>query len=196
MNRRERVIKCFGQKWKIKSIFPADFLSVSYWPFSYYRLPEIKKRKDIPEVKRDWKKKPKEMEDMEAKLNASIKHAFFFGLSVFFDSKFEEIKKNDQLYNVLLAEIYALSYDLSATDKYFSPFKILSKDFAEALAIKAKFMNVEPYSLIADVSRETPELYNPKRFDFNWLILSAGWECERREREKAEREIRSRMRRK
>jgi hypothetical protein len=43
------------------------------------------------------------------------------------------------------------------------------------------------------VSRETPELYNPKRYDFNWFILGIGWDKERQDMEKAQAAAKSKM---
>lgn len=195
MDRLQRRLKYFGKKWTVRQLFPADFLSVEYWPFSYYRLLEDNKpSKKAPEIKRNWNLKPKEMIDTEAKLAASVKRAVMFGLAIYSDQEYEKIKEDEQLHSLLLAEIYALTYELKPEEKYFAPIMTINKTFAESLAIKAKTMSVEPFSFMVDLSDQKPELYNPKRFDFNWLILGAGWERERREYEKAEREAKAQIR--
>jgi hypothetical protein len=194
MSRAKRIIKYADKTWTVSSLVPADFLECSFWPFSYYRLPEDNLVKSAIEVKRDWNLKPKNKISDEAKLEQAIRQAFMVGLGINFDKDFEAIKSDQTLYNILLFEIYSLTYRLKPVDKILVPFELISRDFAEALAIKAKAINLEPFSLISDLSRELPELYNPKRYDFNWFILGVGWERERREIEKAQAEAKSRAR--
>jgi len=188
-----RKIKHEGKTWTIKSIAPADFMSLSYWPFSFYRLPDDKAVKKVPEIKREWKLKPTPMLSLEDKLEASVKHALTIGLSLKSDTEYNEIKENKILHDSALFEIYALTYELTAIEKYFSPFKFINRDFAEGLASKSKALRVEPFSFLKDVSREIPELYNPKRYDFNWFILGIGWDKERREIEKAQADAKSKF---
>ena len=192
MDRIQRKVKYFDRTWTLLSLFPADFLEVSCWPFAYYRLSEVQRKENF-EVKRDWKLKPKNVSSEEEKLESAIKQAIMQGASIA-NEDYEAVKADDTLYSLLLAEIYALTYQLDLTEKYFTPTKTISKDFAEALAIKSKAMNCEPYALIADILKEKPELYNPKRYDFNWLVLSAGWERERIEMIKAQNIAKSKMR--
>lgn len=191
MKRIQRKIKFEKKTWTISAIAPADFLELSYWPFTFYRLSEEQKVKAQPEVKRDWKLKPQPMISLEDKLEASTKHALKLGLNLKSDAEYNEINVNEPLKNLLLFEIYALTYELSAIEKYFTPFKFISRDFAEGLAVKSKALGVEPYSFLNDVTRETPELYNPKRYDFNWFVLGIGWDKERREIEKAQAEAKA-----
>ena len=181
---RIRKIKYGGQKWTIQALVPADFLEVSYWPFAYYKLPESELSKNA-EIKRDWKLKPKGMVEEEKQLEDSFKLALKLGAGIN-DKNYAQVKKNAEFYNILLSEIYALTYQLTPEEKFFIPQKVISKTFAEFMFAKAKAMNMEPYAFMADLAREKPELYNPKRFDFNIFILGVGWERERREMEKAE----------
>lgn len=181
--RNKRKIKYDNRFWTIHSLDPFDFLECSYWPFAYYHLPKNQTNK-TQEVKRDWKLKPANKIDEEKKLENSIRHALILGAEIKLGGEYDEIKKDEKLHSILLAEIYALTYQLTPIEKLFASQKEISRDFAESLAIKSKVLHVEPYSLIADVSREKPELYNPKRYDFNWFILGVGWDRERREFEK------------
>jgi hypothetical protein len=192
MKRVQKKIKYAGKVWTVSSLVPADFLSCSHWPFSYYRLEENSRQKSL-EVKRDWKLKPKNISSDEEKLAESVKQAVKIGININFDGEYEKIKSDESVHAVLLSQIYALTYNLSLAEKYFLPFQIISKDFAEALAVKAKTLCVEPYSFLVNLSKEPPELYNPKRYDFNWFILGVGWEKERREMEKAQAEMKSKM---
>jgi len=171
--------------WTVKALFPVDFIEQSYWPFAYYKLKDEQAYKRSSEVKREWNLKPKDQIDELTKLNNAKKYAIEIGAGIANDDEWLEIEKNKDLFDMLLSQIYALTYGLSALEKYFVPEKVISKDFAELLAIKAKALNVEPYSFMADISKELPELYNPKRYDFNFFILGVGWDRERKEIEKA-----------
>jgi|WetSurMetagenome_2_1015567.scaffolds.fasta_scaffold02369_13 hypothetical protein len=184
MKRTNRKMTFNKKSWQICALVPADFLECSYWPFSFYRMPEDSASQS--EVKRDWKLKPKNQTLPEDKLAASVRQALRLGAGVINDIDFEKIKKNEMLYNLLLTEIYAASYELSTVEKYFNPQKIISRDFAEALALKSKALHVEPFSFLTNLVHEKPELHNPRRYDFNWFILGIGWEKERREIEKAQ----------
>jgi hypothetical protein len=192
MQRTTRKIKYNGKTLNLCGLFPADFFECAYWPFSFYKLPEDNKVKST-EIKRDWKIKPESMIEEEEKLAASIRRAFKVGCNLQFDNEYENIKENENLHTYLLSEIYTLTYKLNTIEKYLSPVEIISREFAESIAIKSKAMNIEPFSLLFDLSHESPALYNPKRWDFNWLVLGCGWERERKEIEKAQREIQSRM---
>jgi len=192
VERKQKKAKYFGRTWNVSAIFPADFLNSYFWPFSYYQYPPKKKSKDkkeMPEIRREWNYKPKEIIDTEAKIAASIKHAFIISLGLYKPFAYEKLQENKVLYDVLMAEIYGLTYDLNVAEKNFAPVCNINKDFAESIAIKAKTLGVEPYSFLKDLSTEKPELYNPKRWDFNWFILSAGWDRERIEIEKANQRI-------
>ena len=193
MNRAKRKLKYFGRVFIIKALVPFEFIDKAFWPFSYYRINRDSITTPKPEIKRDWKLKPKNVVEDEVRLAESIKQAVIIGANIK-ASEYAAIKENKNLHTYLLAEIYSLTYNLTLTEEYFCPIKEISREFGEALAIKAKAMSVEPYSLVTDVSRETPELYNPKRFDFNWTILAAGWEKERREYDKAMAEMKSKTR--
>jgi hypothetical protein len=182
MNRVQKKIKYLDRTWNLSSIVPADFICLSFWPFSFYRLSEEQVFKK-QEIKRDWKLKPKSAITDEEKLSRSIKHVFKIGLGINSDSEYKEIKKDETLYSILLAEIYAISYQLTSEEKLFIPFEFYSREFCEMLAIKSKALHVEPFSFLKDISKEKPELFNPKRYDFNWLVLSTGWEREQREAE-------------
>jgi hypothetical protein len=191
MNRKRRTIKYTKKAWSIKSLVPADFLECSYYPFAYYKLPDNSWGAKLKEIKRNWKLPTKEKSAYDNKLEEARKQAFRSSLGVLSDADYDKIKKDETLYNILLSEIYALTYNLTPIEKLFKPQVILSKDFAENLAIKAKAMNVEPYYFMTNLANELPPLYNPKRYDFNLFILGVGWERERREYEEIENKMKS-----
>lgn len=186
MFQKNRAILFEGRRWHARPVYPADFFSCAFWPFAFYRLLEDEKSEKGEEIKREWKIKPKNLVDDEAKLEAALKNVFKAGLGIKFDHEYDKIKENNLLHSVLLSEIYALSYNLTLEEKLFTPTQSISREFAEVLAIKAKALQCEPYALLKDLSKERPELYNPRRYDFNIFILAAGWDRERREIEKAQ----------
>lgn len=170
----QKKVRYLKKAWTVKCLAPIDFLEQGVWPFSYYVLPDDLLAKKEKTIGRHWK----------VVLENAIKYALSLGAGV--NTEIDEILKT-----VLLAEIYALTYGLTNIEKYFTPQKTISRNFAEGLAIKAKALNVEPYSFLADLSKEKPELYNPKRYDFNFFVLGVGWEKERREAEVAQAELKS-----
>lgn len=191
--KQQKKIKYLKKTWIAKTLVPNDFLEYSYWPFSYYILKEDTQKKQIKEIKRNWNLPPKEKVQADEKIDGSLFNAFRLGCDVKTLTEYNEIKENKMLYNLLLGEIYSLAYKLTDVEKFFVPQKVISKDFAEGLAIKSKSMNVEPYSFMVDLSKEKPELFNPKRYDFNFFILGVGWERERREMEEATKEAENRL---
>lgn len=181
-----RKIKYQKKTWTVKTLAPIQFIECSYWPFAHYRTSEdIEPTPEKPEIPRDWKLPPKKKLDDEAKLEAAWRYAYKLSCGVGSDADYEEIKKDRTLHFMLFNEMYALTYELTLIERCFTPQKIISRDFAEGLAIKAKAMNIEPYSLLADLSEEKPELYNPKRYDFNFFILGIGWQKEIRDADEA-----------
>lgn len=181
---KARKIKYKKHKLSVAALVPFDLMSCSYWPFAYYLLDEVINKKKAPEIKRDWKLKPKDMIETDTKIADSIKMAIKKSLSIT-DELHDELKQDETTYNILLSEIYAVSYQLTPIEKYFTPQKMINKEFAEGLAAKSKALQIEPYSFIADLSREKPDLFNPKRYDFNYFILGVGWEMERKAQENA-----------
>jgi hypothetical protein len=192
MERRARKVKIASRKWTLRGLFPADFLALRLWPFAHYRLIEDMKKDDGHFLDRDWKLKPKNKLDEEVALEEGIKRALVVGASLK-HGQYAEIKADEQLHSILLAEIYAMTYGLSPADKVFNPFKLIDRHFAETIFAKSKALCLEPYAFMADVAHEAPELYNPRRWDFNLFILGVGWDQERRAMEKAQAEMRSKM---
>ncbi len=187
MERRTRKIRIASQVYTLHSLFPADFLPVKFWPFSYYRLPEDLKPKPAgPNY--DWKIKPKKMIDTEDAIKTSIRRAFEISAGLLFD-KCDRALESETVKNILLTEIYALTYGLDSVRKLMMPFEMLYREQAEMIYIKAKAYNAEPFAQMADLVAEPPELYNPRRYDFNLFILGCGWERERREAEKIKAEM-------
>ena len=189
MDRKTKNIKFNNETWKIQEIFPIDFIDCSYFPFTFYVLKDTQPTFKKKEVKRNWNLKPKEKIEEEENLEKSLDRILEIGIvspavdrnGSFNRKSIQDIKKDQNLYSILLSEIYALTYSLSSIDKLMHPQMEFSKDFSEAIYIKSKNLGVEPYSFLADLTMEKPGLYNPKRWNFNFFILSVGWDKERRE---------------
>lgn len=193
MKRIKKKVKYLKKAWVIQSLVPADLIEFHYWPFSFFRAAEVLEKKKLVEPEREWNLKPKEKKADEVKLDNALKQAFKISLNIFFDKEYDEIKKDEMLYNILLAEIYALTYNLTPAQKYYNPTQNISKKYAELIAVKATTLHIEPYAFYADISKELPELQNPKRYDFNNCILSVGWENQRQEIEKQNREYKKQV---
>lgn len=191
MIRKKRTVLFASRLWSLQSLFPADFLTEKFWPFAFYRLPEDVKP-NIPSQAIDWKLKPKEMTDYEESLKSAIRKALIIGANIK-TGDINAVETNEQIKSVLLAEIYALSYGLTPMQKILLPYETITREQAELMYVKAKAYNCEPYALISDLSGMAPELYNPKRYDFNLFILGCGWDRERREIEKAKAEMKVKM---
>lgn len=197
MQRKTKNVKIGARIFKLQSLFPADFLGDKFWPFAFFRTPEdVKQTPPAPEY--DWKLKPKSMLDFEADMQTVTQRAIEIGGSLRFGERFEIAKEESfskdvftTKKSVLLSEIYALTYGLDTAQKLLAPFMFVRREWAEMIYFKAKFYACEPFDLIADCKKELPELYNPRRYDFNLFVLGCGWEKERREMEKAQAEMRS-----
>ena len=182
-------VKYLKKAWSVKCLVPADFLECAYYPFAYYKLPEDDKPKLAHEIKRDWKLPPKRIRDEQIREEEAVKTILKKGLGLVSNKTYNEIKKDKDLSNYLFAEIYCNTYQLSNTEKYLNPQKIINKEFAERIAVQCMTLHLEPYSFMADLSKEKPALYNPKRYDFNIFILGVGWDRMRREQEEMEAKI-------
>jgi hypothetical protein len=191
MKRKTGKLIIAKQFYELQSLFPFDFLTEKFWPFAYYRLPENIETKNN-QLRINWNLKPQKDLDFESDMAAAIKHALEIGANLKFD-EYSKIEKDEKTKTILLSAIYSLTYDLTTAQKYLCPFENIRRDQAEMIYFKSKFYNCEPYALLGDIQTESPELYNPKRYDFNIFILGCGWDRERREIETAQREAKAKM---
>lgn len=187
-----RKIKYKKNKFSVKPLTPADFTGCAFWPFSHYIVNETKVIPKFDQPERDVKLKFNKNKTIDEKLDESIKYAFKISLDIT-DEIFDDIKKDELAFNFIFNEIYAQTYKLGRLEKFFTPQKIYNQDFAEGIAVKCKALSKEPYSFIADLEKEKPELYNAKRYDFNYFILGVLWSMEAREQEKAIKEAEKRI---
>lgn len=199
--RRTKKIKINGTVWTLRQIVPADFLNCTNWPFSFYKFEGETDEIDI-EAERYRKNpkaiKPEDLKEREARQEELLFQIFFkavvsptvyrsgfgsFGKHL----DFEDLKKNEPLHKELLAQIFALAYNIGPRDVAKYPI-YLNRMNAEMIYFRASEMGVEPYSLLADTSKEFPELYNALRHDFNLIIAAAGKKKLRKLQEEAEEE--------
>jgi len=173
INRKTKKIKINKKVWHIKGLLPIDFIGYKYFPFSYFIFP--KKCTPIT-IKRDWKLKTKKMREEDEVKAQILKIGLISPKNIIIDPE-----KDEFLYNTLINEIYALTFNLTLIEKYYNPQKEINIEFAENIYFLSQKMNCEPYSLYADIKNELPSLYNCKRWDFNLLIIQAGIEREQME---------------
>ena len=177
INRKTEKIKINKKIWRIQGLLPIDFVGHNFFPFSYFIF---KDRKSPKTIKRDWKLKTKKVREEDAVKENIIKIGVVSPRNVTVDPE-----KDELTYNILLGSIYALTYDLTLIEKYFTPQKEIHREFAENIYFLSQKMNTEPYALYTDISKELPSLHNPERWDFNLFVIQAGLEREQMEYDEA-----------
>lgn len=186
INRKTSKIKFNKKTYHLQGILPIDFINCKSFPFSYFIFSN---QKAPVRVKRQQKLKTKKMIEEDKIKQGILKIGIISPPNIIIDEE-----KDNTLYNLLIGEIYSLTFDLSLTEKYFMPQKEVHREFAENIYFLSQKMNIEPYALYADIKNELPSLYNPKRWDFNLLTISAGLEREQVEHEEQIKKIKTRTR--
>lgn len=183
-----------GRGWAVQCLVPADFLSEGYWPFSFYfvggALPvtdpwpweggippkyiqeqrEKDKRALIAIIQRGamvWTKEDtvRPIEREEAELIADDK----------------ELSK--ALRGLVFLKTYAQGGRLGVDEHGLPVFegedRELDRDNLEAVFLKSRATNQEPWVMVHGAGGE-PEYQNPRRYDFNTLVLMVGYQREER----------------
>jgi hypothetical protein len=200
MTRKTKLFKYDSTIYKLQSLYPADFLEYSVFPFQHYILRDEVEKKEKKEVKRNWKIRPKKEVDLEEKLKQAMNQVFIKGIvspavnisGIFGQTSLQNIEKNKELYEGLFSSIYALTFSLTSKQMLFGAQISISRDYARSIYTQCKTFNLEPYSLMANIQEEKPEIYNPKRHTFNLFIRGEGFEQEREETEEATKEMEKR----
>lgn len=197
--RRTKKIKINGTVWTLRQIVPADFLNCTNWPFSFYKFEGEGDEIDI-EADRYRKNpkaiKPKDLKEREARQEELTFQIFFKGVvspTIYragFGSfgkhlDFDDLKSNQPLYKELLAQIFALAYNIGPRDVTKYPI-YLHRTNAEMIYFHAHGRAAEPYSILADTTKELPEMFNALRHDFNLIIAAAGTKKMKKLQEEAE----------
>jgi hypothetical protein len=143
------------------------------------RLDEFKKKVDDG---RQWNLKPKKQIEDELKIKENTEKTF--KKAVFEDKHKVTIDYNSFIetqklaFDYVMSLCYALSYGIKDTLFFSDGSQVVDQEHAELIYFKSQAIGVEPYSIIKDVKDELPEYYNPKRHDFNLMIVSVGKEKE------------------
>jgi hypothetical protein len=155
---------------------PADFLSEECWPFRYYHLKDEPGSEDAA-----WKWeggiKPKWMLEAEGR----IRKVLALGVTE------PKIAPNDlvsicqdkellPLRNLLFGVIFSLSYGITDPEKYKLQC-VLDRNHLIEIGIKARELKREPWEIMFG-AEGLPEGFNPKRCDFNTIVLRVMFEYE------------------
>ena len=172
--RQEIEIILAGTGYRLIGLVPADFLGEECWPFRYYHL------KDEPTMEENgwsWKGgiKPKWMLEAEGRIRKVI------ALGV----QEPKIAPNDlvsicqdeallPLRNLLFGVIFSLSYGIVDPEKY-KQMCVLDRGHLTEIGIKARELKREPWEIMFG-TEGLPEGFNPKRHDFNTIVLRVMFE--------------------
>jgi len=189
----------------LRQLFPADFIEQDSWPWNIFRVRSAADDISSPEDQEDlyaYGRKPKSQIEKERSEEDVKFRTISLGImsprvlksdepwsegSIYYWQIFE----NKTLYNRLMLEIYLLAYELNDSGLDMNKLghamaiqSVISEDVSrvhlEWLYVKAKNSSQEPYSLFTDVANARPELYHPRRYNFNQTVLVVGKEAERR----------------
>jgi len=194
MKRRTCEIQAAGTTWKLQSVVPADFMDAAYWPFNIYQIEEFEEEAtDMPDyfkqdpIARMYEGKgglkPKGMEKEAADQETIILEMFKRAIvspkvsdkKLLSDIEYDTIKDDKTLFNKLYSEIFKLSYGLKDDDLMLEEYPIkVSKAFMRQVYHLAHRSNMEPWLLLEDGTTSPPALLNPKRWDFNQMVLMVG----------------------
>ena len=185
-------VKIGKQLFIIKQLFPIDFLASDAWPWNIYTVGDEGQTEENRADLFAHGIKPKELLEKE-RSESEIKFKIFkLGIQkpVIDEAKYKEICADTAVYNRLLFELYVLAYGLN--DKLKLNFDKLahvllmaeltkdkvSRKHLEWIYSKAKFEGREPYESYTDTKQALPELFHPRRFNFNQTVFVVGKEME------------------
>ena len=173
--RKTSKINLAGTSYIIRELVPADFLGEDCWPLKYYHL---KGEDDLPE--NPWSKwevgiKPRWMLEAEARIRKII--AFGIASPEFSPNEIVGLCQDDKMAgakNLLVGMIFSLSYGITDVEQYAKESSVSRKHLIE-IGIKARELCREPWEIMFGTDG-LPEGFNPKRYDFNTLVLSVMFE--------------------
>lgn len=185
-------VKIGKQLFIIKQLFPVDFLASDAWPWNIYAVGDEGRTEESRTDLFAHGIKPKEIVEKE-RSESEIKFKIFqLGIQkpAIDEAKYKTICADVAVYNRLLFELYVLAYGLN--DKLKLNFDKLahvmlmaeltkdrvSRKHLEWIYAKAKFEGREPYAAYTDTAQVLPELFHPRRFNFNQTVFVVGREME------------------
>jgi hypothetical protein len=172
--RAETKIILAGTEYHIRGLVPADFLSEECWPFRYYRL------KDEPTSEESawkWEEgiKPRWLLEAEARMRKVIALGIVSPkfepnelVSICQDAKLTQVR------NLLFGLIFGLSYGIDAVENYREN-SILDRGHLVEIGIKSRELKREPWEIVYGHD-DLPEGFNPRRHDFNTMVLKVMFE--------------------
>ena len=171
--RRTEKIKIGEQIFKLQSLVPADFLSSDGWPFQFFTITGEK-----PANQRKWIEdggpKPKWLLEQEARVKKIMDQGVIDPKLT--DEDLDALHANESVRNLLVGAIFAISYglDLNASEP-----RELSRAHLEEIGIKARMLSRDPWEIVYG-DDYLPEGLNPKRHDFNNMVLMVGFERDKK----------------
>ena len=174
--RQDIRIELAGTGYRLIGLVPADFLGEECWPFRYYHL------SDDPEKEENswaWKGgiKPKWMLEAEGRIRKVL--ALGVQEPVIAPNDLVSICQDEKLLplrDLLFGIIFSLSYGITDIEKYKKQC-ILNRNHLIEIGIKARELKREPWEIMFG-NDGLPEGFNPKRCDFNTIVLRVMFEYE------------------
>ena len=204
ITRRLKRIKVGERLFIIQQLFPADFMGQDSWPWNIFRVKD-KATESQEEPQEDlyaYGRKPKSQIEQERSEEDVKYQAISMGIVsprvIRTDEPWAEgtiyywqIFEDKALHNRIMLELYLLAYELNEVGLDLNKIghalaiqSVISEDVSrvhlEWLYVKAKNSSQEPYALFTDAQNAKPELYHPRRYNFNQTVLVVGKEAERR----------------
>ena len=167
--RKEIDITLAGTCYRLRGLVPADFLGEDCWPFRFYRLKDA----HVHECEWNWEGgiKPKWMLKAEERVRKILSCGVVSPkiepndlVSLCQDKSMKALK------DLLVGIIFMLSYG-AFDPAVFTEESILDRNHLTEIGIKARELCREPWEIMFGASG-LPEGFNPKRYDFNTIVLS------------------------
>jgi hypothetical protein len=190
VERRKQVINFEDKEYIIQSLFPIDFLSESSWPFHFY---QNKSKVEQIEDEIEWKIKPKALLSQEGVIKAALEKGIVEPKLT--KEEIKEIIESDFKRGFFIGCLFVLTYSMEkefTTDGqklfYRGENRIIDEDKIFEIYLKSKMQGgIEPWTIMHGLD-SIPEGYNPRRYDFNNLILITGIQKEAELKKEASRE--------
>jgi hypothetical protein len=172
--RSKMEINLAGIRYQIQSLVPVDFLGEECWPFCFYRL-----KGEAEQEKNAWQWEGGLKPDWLLEAEARIRKVLALGIVSPSPSPSDLVelcqdKNLLPLKNFLFGAIFALTYGIT-DEKEFERERTLDRTHLEEIGIKSRELKREPWEIIFGTDGPA-EGFNPKRHDFNTLVLRIMFE--------------------
>jgi hypothetical protein len=168
--RKETTISIVGMEFKLQSLVPADFLGEDCWPFHFYSI------RGEPVASKEWEWdggiKPKWALEADARVRKILSLGIVSPkLSTAELVLMAQKKEYEALRQLLIGALFVLSYGVAAEGEV----RELSRLHLEEIGIKSRMLALEPWEIMFGES-DLPEGLNPRRYDFNTIVLMVMFE--------------------